>query len=434
MNKGLSSISEPTSWFKLLRPFLLWLLTLQLAFFLFTIVSAWLPATNIHRNIESSVEAVIQQGDYPEPLIKGRKHSLDYSMDAMMVNMIYTIDPSSPLNSALLLNSRHSNGPYVSQWNQVKYNIENKTLEPNLQYPRYWHGSTFFFRWFFLFSTFNDLKWILYVITSLLLLVSAINLYRELASAQTLALFTSFFFVNGYIMQFSMQFAPILLITFASVVAITRIEASNEQKAGLIFLFAAAFTAFFDLLTTPLMSFGIPLLIWINRQTDLESKNFKQLIAKPVWFGLIWLTAFTITWASKWILTWMLTDFPIFSNVFNEAAHLSADQEGSRIHAIVDNVNQLPLVIINSMLFILGMFAVFFHKPHQGKKNLLLFLTALLPFVWLMLMANHSIIHSWFTYRMLAISLTGLFFIFINMISEEKLIAFFRFSANSVRR
>lgn len=423
MNNIFSNVSEQTSVFKLIW-FFKWLLLLQTVFFLFAIVSSWLPNTGIHKNIESSLHTVIWEGDYPEPLIKGRKHSLDYSMDAMMVNMIYTIDPASPLRSALLLNSRHSNGPYVSQWNQVKYNIENKTIEPNLQYPRYWHGSTFFFRWFFLFSSFNDLKWILYILTSLLLLVAAISLYRELGTAQTIALFTSFFFVNGYVMQFSMQFSPILLITFVSVVALTRIEPSDERKIILVFLFAGAFTAFFDLLTTPLLSFGFPLIIWISRLTDFENKNFIQLIGKPVKYGLIWLAAFSITWASKWILTWIFTDFPIFSNVFTEAAHLSDDQDGSRIQAIINNVNQLPLVIINSLLLILGILAVFFYKPNQSKKNLLFFLTALLPFFWLILMANHSIIHSWFTYRMLAISVAALFLILINMISKEKLIVF----------
>ena len=388
--------------------------------FLFVVLSSLLPQNQVQRNIEKSVQDVLPFGDYPEPMIHGRKHSLDYSMDAFTVNMIYTIDPKSPLQSALLLNSRHSNGPYVSQWNQVKYNIEHKELTPNLQYPRYWHGSTFFFRWFFLFGTYNDIKWLLYIASSLLMLLAGVRMAQDTSLATAVVYLGSLFLVNSYIAQFSIQFAPVLIITLISSIALTRTSPGDLRKTALIFLLSAVFTAFFDLLTTPLLTFGMPMMLWIQRQKNLREMTFMQSLKQPVMLGFVWLLGFSFTWISKWILTATFTDFPIFTNVIDEFFKLSAAQEGNGLSAIVLNVNQLPLVIINSILFVMALLALFFRKRPDWNKITLTLLTSLLPFIWYVTLSHHSNVHYWFTYRMLAFTVAGLFWVFLNLISEVK--------------
>ena len=82
----------PTEMIKLMMSLLLkWVILVGLLS-LFTILSTVIPEQSIRKNIERSLLSVEKEGDFPEPMIKQRKHGLDYSMDGMIMNQIYTID------------------------------------------------------------------------------------------------------------------------------------------------------------------------------------------------------------------------------------------------------------------------------------------------------------------------------------------------------
>ena len=162
------------------------------------------------------------------------------------------------------------------------------------------------------------------------------------------------------------------------------------------------------------------MLLWIQRQPKLREMTFFQSLKQPFILGLVWLLGFSFTWISKWILTAIFTDFPIFTNVIDEFFKLSAAQEGNGLSAIVLNVNQLPLVIINSILFAMALLALFYRKRPDWNKITLTLLTSLLPFIWYATLSHHSNVHYWFTYRMLAFTVAGLFWVFLNLISGVK--------------
>ena len=48
------------------------------------------------------------------------------------------------------------------------------------------------------------------------------------------------------------------------------------------------------------------------------------------------------------------------------------------------------------------------HKRLNCKKALAYLLVGVMPLVWYLLLSNHSYIHWWFTYRLLAITITCL--------------------------
>jgi hypothetical protein len=55
------------------------------------------------------------------------------------------------------------------------------------------------------------------------------------------------------------------------------------------------------------------------------------------------------------------------------------------------------------------------------SKAILYLLVAALPFVWYFGAANHSYDHNWFTYRIQAISISGVLLAINNLIHWEKL-------------
>ncbi|MHC1777391.1 MAG: hypothetical protein AB9834_18460 [Lentimicrobium sp.] len=390
-------------------------------FFSFSFLSCLLPDKPIRKNVERSVHFFEGISEYPEPMISGKKHGLDYFMDGMILNMIYTTDNREPIKSALLGRSRQQAGPYTTQINQLKYSIANNTLKPNVEYARYWHGNTFFFRIFFVFTEYNELKWFIYFITSLLLVAFTIVLYRDMGGIMTTGLMAGLFIVNIYPMQFSMQLSPVLIISIVSCLILSHKFKYKPETIPMLFFITGAVVSYFDLLTAPLLTLGLPLLLWVSLDTKNDEHSFRHSLYRLLQFGALWALAYLATWAIKWIITWPLIDYDLFSDVKNQILLRSASVENNRISAIANNFNQLPLVIINLVLILLIILGAF-HFNRKGIKAALLFLcVSVIPFIWMIGTANHSYYHFWYTYRILGITVGGVFLAVISLVSRDEI-------------
>lgn len=392
---------------------------LILLFFSFSFISCLLPDEPIRKNIEQSIRYVDGLIDYPQPMIDGQKHSLDYAMDGLITNMIYTIDNQEPVKSALMGRSRMQYGKYISQWHNLNYNIHNNSLKPNMNYARYWHGNTFFYRYFFLFTNYNEIKWIIYLLTSILITIFTIVLYRGTGTLTTLSILSGLFFVNIYIMQFSMQLSPVLIISLLSGIFLIGRYNKNPDSVFLLFFIVGGVTSYFDLLTAPLLTCGIPALIWISLDAKNLEKPFWVSFKQIVIMGALWAIGYISLWAIKWVISAPLVDFNLFTDVQQQISLRSHSVNNSRLAAINLNFNQLPLVFINLILLVL-LILTFLHFNRKGIKEALLYLSVVfLPFIWYFATANHSSGHFWYTYRILAISISGVMLAIISLVSWD---------------
>ncbi len=413
------------SGFSRLRRILLYLkvFVLLVCIFLgFSLLSVLIPNEPVRKNIESSIKDVINQPDYPDLIIKGDHHRLDYAMDGQISNIIYTIDNQEPLKSALLGRCRMEDGPYTSQWKHLSYNISHNNLKPNVNYARYWHGNSFFFRIFYSFTDFNEIKWLIFFITSVLMAAFTMVLYRETGGLKSMAMLAGLFFVNVYIMQFSMQMSPVLIISIIAGLFLISHMKRNKENTGLLFFITGAVTTYFDLLTAPLLTLGLPMLIWVsmikeegNLKKDLVF-GIQQLLA----FGLLWSTGYLGAWVFKVLITIPVADFDIFSDVKNQFLLRSGSEGINRMSAIEANFNFLPLVFMNLILLTLLIFSILYFKKKGITKAILYLAVAFVPYIWFYVTANHSYLHNWFTYRIQAIAISGVFLAFISLVDWER--------------
>ncbi len=393
---------------------------LVLIFIMFSFLSCLLPDEPVRKNIERSVQYLEGISEYPEPIISGRKHSLDYYMDGLIMNMIYSIDNEEPFKSAMSGRSRQQGGPYTTQIDQLKYSIENKNLAPNVEYARYWHGNTFFFRFFFMFMDYNELKWFIYMITSLLLVVFTIVLYQNTGGLRTLGMISGLLMVNIYLMQFSMQLSPVLMIGIVACFILNRRFRKRPETVPFVFFFAGAFVSYFDLLTAPLLTLGLPMLLWIGLETKRSDHSILHSLKKLVQFGSLWSVAYAGIWGVKWLLTWPFIGYDIFKDVKAQVLLRASAVDNSRISAVATNFNQLPLVVINLILIVLLILVIFRFNRRGIKQSVLYLAVAVLPFIWYLATANHSVYHFWYTYRNLGITVSGVFLAFISLITFRK--------------
>ncbi|MDY0342391.1 MAG: hypothetical protein RBR28_02390 [Lentimicrobium sp.] len=397
-------------------------IVLILLFIGFSMLSSLIPDKAVRSNIENSLKYMENQPSYPHMIIEGMNHRPDYAMDGLITNIIYTVDNHDILKSSLLGRGRIDYGsPYASQWKWVKYNVQNNTKSPNFFYARYWHGNSYFFRIFYAFTDYNEIKWIIFMITSLLMALFGMLLYREMGALKALLLISGLFFMNVYVMQFSMQMSPVLIIAILMSFILIRWMHRKKNPAVLFFI-SGAVTTYFDLLTAPLLTLGIPMLIWVslrdeenNLKKDLWS-GFRQLVL----FGLLWIVAYTGAWAMKMIVTIPFAELDIVADITNQFLRRAGSQDISRVDAIVRNFNLIPLVFINILLIIPLLLSPFFFNKRGLSSVILFIVVAALPYIWFFGAANHSYVHYWFTYRIQAITISGVLLAFYSLVDWGK--------------
>ncbi len=397
-------------------------LLLLILFWGFALLSCLIPEKAVMTNIERSMKFMKNQPDYPQMIIYGNQHRPDYAMDAQITNIIYTIDNQDIIKSSLLGRCRMQDSVYVSQWQYVKYNIAHNTLKPNVNYARYWHGNSYFFRIFYSFTDYNEIKWIIFLITSVLMTAFAMALYREMGGLKAMMMLVGLFFTNVYVMQFSMQQSPVLIITIVmSLILFKRMR--NKKDTAVLFFISGAVTTYFDLLTAPLLTLGIPMLIWVSLRD--EENNLKQDlvtgIRQLILFGTLWLVAYAAAWAIKIAIAIPFADFDLFSDVKNQVFLRAGSAGINRMDALEANFNFLPVVYINILLLILLILSILSFNKKGLSKAILFVLIATLPYLWFFGAANHSFDHNWFTYRIQAISISGVLLAFNSLIDWNDL-------------
>lgn len=279
---------------------------------LLCVISTQLPQKSIENNIATSEPLFNPDGDYPSDIIKGAEYQLDNYTDALMLNTAFCTEAKSPINSILLNQALIDEGAYKPMWHHLSYSISNPGKETNFKYARYWMGSMYAYRFPLAIMNYNDLRWFNYILTSLLFVGFIIQLRSVMATPAIVGICSGLIFVNFFVMQFMMQFAPILIITLVgSMMLVSKIK--RYKLIWPLFFTLGGLTSFFDLLTVPMLGLCFPLLIWA--QVKSQDYDLKSILKQILGFSLTWALGFLLIWTTKWLLVDLFTDFPIYKDV-----------------------------------------------------------------------------------------------------------------------
>lgn len=372
------------------------------SYLLFGFFATITPNALIKKNIQKSVKNF--EVIYPKTIIHGKAFLMDNYTDALILNQVYCLDSNNPINSTLLLFRYEGASRDVIESLQK---VCTQACTPNRTYGRYWHGNTFLTKFLLYWGHYDTIRYFLYVCTSFLfflclyLLVKRINLYVAFC------FFISYTLTNFFVTQFSIQFAPVQIICLVMSIAILLGKDSNRNT--IIFFIGGSLVAYFDLLTTPIISLGIPLCIYALLYL-LNIKSFIQQIKQVFFICTKWTIGYAMTWITKWGLATIITNKNIFEDAGLKIAERSQTSEHfTRFEVIAENFKLLPVSYIVVSLIILLFIAIFFYKKGNLKNSFLLLIISTLPYVWIFFVANHSWVHWWFTYRIQVVALFTLF-------------------------
>lgn len=391
-----------------------------------------IPNNNIKINVNESVAQLEKEGVYPNLFFGSKSAQLDNFTDSWMLNLAFTPDGKDVINSSL--SNIYTNMDAEDNIKNLVQAVENQEDGRISSYSRYWHGYLTILRPLLVFFNYTQIRFLnMCILVGMFLIVSYL-LKKKLGTGVMLSFFMTMMLSMFMVVPMSIQFSNMFYIMFIScIIVLTLYEFINKNKyIKYMFFTIGCITSFFDLLTTPIITLGIPLTIWIllDMKNEKANKNIISRTFEIVKISIIWAIGYGITWASKWIIASIVLKENIVKEALNQilfrTSSVHGETEISGLSVIRSNLllvfDNIPLKMVILLFIVWLIIFVLYKKNNMHIIKLIPFLLiALMPLVWYVVLKNHSSIHYWFTYRSLAVSIFALMSFMFFSIDENKI-------------
>ncbi len=404
-----------------------------ISIFLASIFAAYsIPNNNIKSNVKDSVAQLKQEGVYPKLFFGSKSAQLDNFTDSWMLNLAFTPNGKDVINSSL--SNIYTNMDAEDNIENLSEAVENQEGGRVSSYSRYWHGYLTILRPLLAFFNYTQIRFLNMCILFGLFLIVSYLLKHKIGTGVMLSFFMTMMSSMFIIVPMSIQFSSMFYIMFIScIIVLTLHEYINKNNyLKYIFFIIGCVTSFFDLLTTPIITIGIPLNIWIllDINKSKEDKSILSRIFEIVRISILWAIGYGITWASKWIIASIVLNKDVVKEALDQILFRTSSTHGeielSMLSVIKSNIlvtlDSIPLKMI-TLLLIAWLIVFILYKKKSGEiiKSVSILLIALMPIAWYIVLKNHSSIHCWFTYRSLSVSIFALMSFLFFAIDEEKI-------------
>lgn len=377
-----------------------------LLFFLYSI-----PTERATNNVKQSLDL------YSEEVIKTwsgnlRHGKLATSTDSNMIFSAICRPYKSNIDNALL-NPQFDVSSSEEDPQRLSLTLAiNNELNEYSNYGRYWHGYSIYMILGLFFFDLGELR----TINMFIIFIATIVVLYELSKIDLIysMLYTIVvLFLNP--VTIIMNYALLSMYLIISLTMYIQLKYRNTltcQRYIYLFLISGILTSFFDFLTYPLTSWGIPLATYLLiNASDNKEINLVQVIK----MSLAWVLGYAGMWVGKWIVASVLTEENIISDAANAILHRTTNNNVkisyiSTLKKLFEAFDRPMLLLMLVGLVIVLITIAKNIKSFVLDKNvmyycLMLLLISISPLFWFYIVRNHSYYHPWYEYRHIAIML-----------------------------
>lgn len=375
-----------------------------------------IPTDRMDANLGDSVEVFQKEGTMPE-LFGWCTSYLDNFTDAIMLSNAAHDVPASAMVQAMTA-ARFKIGEQDPVESLIGHYVQGQPFDSDEPYYQYWHGYLITLKPLLFFMSYQGIR-LVNTAMQLGLLVWLIWLMVRKGLAGYIAPYLiCLAFLMPVTLALSLQFSSCYYLLLLGSIALLLAKESLQEKAAFIFLYLGICTAYFDFLTYPIATLGIPAVFYFCLQ-DLRKPA--ETFCKGVKICFSWGFGYGVMWAGKWVVGSIITG----KNVLAEAASKITERSSANIAvdesflsnayaALSANIKfflktpATPVyalcIIVLLVILVLGWKKKQFTLSDAGRILFPFFILACLPPVWYMVTTNHSIIHYWFTGKALCVS------------------------------
>lgn len=395
-----------------------YLIKSAVAGFALLVFSYALPNQPIRDNIAASMSVFVDDNPYPQWGNGLTATNTDMWTDAIMLEETAAEGTEWSIVQKALLNPwfDYKTDELLPQQILNEYIEQTTDMSDYLsEYARYWHGYLIFLRPLFSVLTIGHIRVLNFTCQLGMLIYLSMLIEKKLGILFSIPLFAAWTVVNLVSSSLSFQYSSIAYITLiAMIVLLNRKESLVKDPVGkngvvdLFFMIGIAI-AYFDLLTYPVVSLGIPLCYWIA----IKKPDFKEGVRDIIVLAFVWVLGYALMWIMKWVLASLVTGYPVLkSGIMRVTYRMSSIEESGSLSASKALYMNLRILEYKAFLIIiLGtilLYAVLIRKYRYhislNGTALLYFLVAMIPFLWIVIVKNHSVVHAYMVHKVFAVT------------------------------
>ena len=341
-------------------------------------------------------------------------HLDNYTDSWILLESVYDArsDENSVLQNALAVkNSTIEKLSYSKNPMFLSHYLENTPFDGTETYSRYWHGYLILIKPLFFFISYADFRILNMIVQLMLLAVFIALLIKRKLYYFLLPYIISYLFLKPAELFLSMQFSSCYYIYTISCIALLLFGKSiTEKQLCMVFLYTGVALAYFDFLTYPIATFGVPaVLFFVLTQTS----SLKKALSDFLGMALCWGFGYGLMWFLKWLWASIILKENILFDAYDNIMYRTAHESFSKLETLKNNLDNFfnsPFTVILIVFLILQLIVLVITFCRSDKKFtnlspifLPFIVLSILPFLWYTVVTNHSYLHAWFTYRILIV-------------------------------
>ncbi|MBQ8299096.1 MAG: hypothetical protein IJX99_04410 [Clostridia bacterium] len=414
-----------------------------LLFNLLLLLSSLFPSEILKNNVIESADILLNEGNhFTFDFVNIRNNNYT---DALIVNMLYSIDNQTPIQSYILGRKNYnkdftkkiveatigeaksikpySENEFTDKYDAVGelYNFVNEKIFVSMKYERYWHGWLTFYRALMILLNVAEIRILLLIILAILFIILIYKLAKEFGFGISFLFAYVLIVYDYFFVSYSLESSPIFILMM--VMSIIILKYSKRIDIAKCMFLVGMIANFIDFLTVPLISIVIPIYIYIlalNKQNIEKITIIKKVIASVV----LWGCGYAFTWIFKWIVCELLIGKGSFIAAVKQVLYRSAQSNPETTITLGDTLIRSLIKVFIHISFILLVIGILISKRKveislmKIKENkwilCLIGALSLLPLMWYLVLGNHTILHYFFVYRHMMIFMLGNFLIIYN--------------------
>lgn len=383
-----------------------------------------LPASPMDRNLEKSAPVFAEEGIYPK-LFPWCTSQLDSTTDALILLISACDTGENPVVQAMSGTWNTVSGQEAPSDQLAAHYGDGIPFDGSEPYYQYWHGYQLLIRPLLSVMDYTGIR-ILNGAAQLLLLLALCGMMVKKGMKQyILPYLTSVAMLMPLALAMSLQFSSCYyVLTISSILLLWKCD-QLDTLDGLLFLYTGIATAYFDFLTYPVATLGIPAVFYFCIRKDTSIRN---TFCRGVKICFSWAVGYVGMWAGKWLMGSLILRRNILTLAaakLTERSSTSAADTGliqniraalsANLRSFLHTPVTLVIVLLVLVLVIVMVQKLLRHQTRFAPICQTLFpfvILALLPIAWYLVTAQHALIHHWFTNKSLMVSvfagLTGL--------------------------
>lgn len=283
------------------------------------------------------------------------------------------------------------------------------------EYARYWHGYLIFLKPMFLVTSLGSIRIFQSVVQLTLLGLILLSCGRRGEKFLGTAFLVTVPFLYFFSLYNSLSLSICFYLMSGGVLLQLRYNERLIERGiyGEFFMVMGMLTCYFDFLTYPLVTLGIPLCVSLYLNSHSAKEAGKSLFINSA--------EWSIGYLGLWVLKWTIVDLLYGTDTIGDGIRTLfertavAEEQTSRLSGFLAVLKSNMSVYINwgFILLAAGIFLWILGRLYRERKRITLasfqtaiviWIVALYPFVWFFLTQNHSEEHWMFTYKIFSVS------------------------------